>query len=134
MALVELIVIIVVLFLIEQSRTAKSNKKVNEMVKNGAFLEQSWPRFHMIYSDMYDDWNGERKLYPKEYWTYMERNNKAVGAYAGALASQQEIKEGRRPSLCIGTYNKNTYDPFGMFNSQYTEKIKIFNETGKFYL
>lgn len=89
-------------------------------------------KFHMLWSDAADDWAHDRKMFPKEYWAYLERNEKARNAYIEGLVGKQEMELGLKPVLCSPYYNKDTFDPFGMFNS-YKEKIKIFNETGRLY-
>lgn len=132
MSLIGFIVVAIIVLLIDGSKTAKAHKKTAEMKENGAFLPASDLRFSEIYQDMCRDWNEDRKLYPKEYWGYLERNDEARNEYSAGLTCQQEIKEGYQPTLCIGTYNKHTYDPFSFFRP-YEKYIDIFNKTGKMY-
>jgi len=108
-------------------------QKCKTMHDQGAFRPTDYQRFHMIHSDMFNDWYlGERKFYPKEYEAYFERNDKARADYTGCLTSQQEAKEGLRPVLAM-TFNRFTYDPFEGFHYNYDNYIKIFNETGRLY-
>lgn len=132
MALVGAIFIFLILFLNDKSKTVKANKKVAEMDARGEFDPQDYNKFSMLWQDAAYDWEGERKMFPKEYWAYFERNDKARQAYIQGLVGKQEMEAGRKPILS-GYYDKHTYNPFGMFNSQYAEKIKIFNETGRMY-
>ena len=132
MVLVELLAVIFVLWLADRRKTAKANKKVAEMPARGEFIAKNYSFFNKAWQDASYDWSGERKMFPKEYWAYFERNDKARAAYIEGLVGQQEMNSGYKPVLCDPYYNKYTFDPFGVFES-YKEKIKIFYETGKFY-
>ena len=107
-------------------------QKCKTLHDQGRFRPTSYERFHMIYSDMFDDWySGERKFYPKEYEMYFERNDKARAAYTAGLVTQQEASEGLRP-VC-GNFNILDFHPFEAFHENYDNYIKIFNEIGRLY-
>lgn len=68
---------------------------------------------------------------PEKYRTYFKHAHNARMAYVEGLVSQEEIKQGRKPSFCIGTYNKYTFDPFAKFNALYAKDFEDYeNRTG----
>jgi len=113
--------------------SVKRKNMRDQAIAQGAFLPYDLNKHHMIWQDVYRDWDGEKKLFPTEYHAYFARNKEALEKYMVGLVSIQEIAEGRKPVLCVGTYNKFTFSPFHGFHYLYDEKIKIFNETGVFY-
>lgn len=71
------------------------------------------------------------KYAPEEYREYFKHNSDARMAYVEGLVSQEEIKQGRKPSYCIGTYNKYTFDPFTKFKTLYANDYENYkNKTG----
>ena len=130
MSLVLFFICIVALVIDDKHKTVKINQKVSAMNARGEFLPQDYSKFYTLWNDATNDWIHERKMFPREYWAYFERNENAKNAYIEGLVGQQEIKEGVKPILHGGIYDKNTFNPFGMFES-YKDKIKKYNETGR---
>jgi len=132
MSLVLFFICVIALVVDDKHKATKINRKVSAMNARGEFLPQNYSKFNAFWDAAADDWIHDRKMFPKEYWAYFERNEKAKNAYIEGLVGQQEMKEGLKPVLHNATYNKDTFDPFGVFDS-YKEKIKEYNETGKLY-
>lgn len=133
MVIIELIAVIFVILFIEKRKNNNSNKKIAEMKARGEFDSKNYQFFERAWQDASYDWLNERKLYPKEYWSYLERNPEALKIYKSGIVGKQEMEAGYKPVLCNPYYDKHTFDPFQSFNA-YKEKIRIYNETGKFYL
>lgn len=131
MALVGLILIILYLILDDKYKTYKSNKKINAMISRGEFRSQNYQLFNKAWQDAENDWQHDRKMFPKESCAYLEKNPEAKKAYIEGLVGEKETKAGCKPVLCSAQYDKNTFDPFRKFNSSYKDKIKEYNETGK---
>lgn len=129
-----LAIIAIIFCLVKDSNRKEKLKKAYErMVDEGVFLPKNPQKSSMINQDIWYDWHGDKELFPKEYINYFEKNTQALIKYIMALQCREEIKLGYQPSYCLGSYNKHTYNPFKNFNTLYQEKIKIFNETGKYY-
>lgn len=133
MAFLGLILVVIYLVLNNASMTSKQRSKSQQMSEQGAFLPSSFARGNIIMQDVWHDWYGERKMFPEEYWPYLERNKKALGRYVCDKVNIQEIKEGFKPTYIYGPYNKYTFKPMGYFLSAYADKIKTYNETGVYY-
>lgn len=133
--MVIIVVLIIVLFLVveNKSHTNDINENCKRLEEQGAFLEVDYRRNDMIRQDIMEDWRNEKKMFPEEYVKYLEMNPNAFKRYVIGLISKIEIEEGLQPQFCVGVYNKNTYVPFSSFHYLYDEKIKIYNETGKYY-
>ena len=72
---------------------------------------------------------------PEKYRKYFKHQANARMAYVEGLVSQEEIKQGRKPSFYIGTYNKYTFDPFAKFKALYTKDFEDYkNGTGSWRL
>ena len=91
-----------------------------------------YKRDDIICQDIRMDWGENKKRFPPEYVPYLSKNKNALSIYIRALANQQAIAEGHAP-ICVDTYNKFTYNPFSGFDSQYGDKIRIYNESGVYY-
>lgn len=116
------------------SHDAKVKRNVERMEAQGAFLPRDYQRDNILFQEYLQNWVYDGgTLIPKEYHEYFHQNPKAVAIYCIALAQEQQIKEGLSPTMCPGTYNKFTYDPFRTFKSNYEEKIKLYEETGRVY-
>lgn len=129
-----LLLIVLYLFLKDTDSKNKMRKKYKAMVERGEFIKTNPQRFREILLDFNMDWHKTRSLVPKEYIRYFEINNQAKNDYFLARAQEQEIKEGYKPYLVVGSYDKNTYDPYRHFNAVYKNKIAQYNETGKIYI
>ena len=130
MSLVLFFICVIALVIEDKRKTSKINQKAFVMTARGEFLTQDYNKFYTLWNDASEDWIHGRKMFPKEYWAYFERNEKAKNAYIEGLVGQQEMKEGLKPILHDAIYNKNTFNPFGMFEI-YKDKIKEYNETGR---
>ena len=132
MVFIEFIAVIFVILFLEKRKTNNVNKKVAEMTARGEFDPKDYNLFNKLWQDAFYDWQHDRKLFPKEYWSYFERNEKARDKYIVGIVSKQEMETGHKPVLCDPYYNRDTFNPFGYFKP-YEEKIRIYNETGKMY-
>lgn len=111
----------------------KTHKRAAEYRDQGGFRRFPSEDYHLKLIDDYErDWKGERKVFPKEYHAYFEKNQEARFVYEIALAQKQEEAEGFKP-YPVFTYNRYTFNPFSHFHYRYDEKIKIFNEKGIYY-
>jgi len=133
MSLVLFLVCLVALWVDDSHKTAKANGKVSSMIARGEFLNKNYQFFNHAWQDAEDDWRHDRKMFPKEYQAYLERNPEAKKSYIEGLVGELETKAGNKPVLSPAYYDKNTFDPFRKFDL-YKEKIKEYNETGKLYL
>lgn len=82
------------------------------------------------YQKVYNDWLGEKTMFPEEFIKYFELNPTVRGHYIWYLAQQLDWKMG----ICgepkdYFRATKEQFSPGGI----YGRKIKIFNETGEFY-
>lgn len=69
---------------------------------------------------------------PEKYRRYLKKYSNARIAYIEGLVSQEEIRLGRQPSFCNGTYNKHTFDPFKKFNTLYAKDCEDYiNKAGR---
>ena len=130
MSLVLFFVCIVALVVDDKRKTAKANKKVAEMAARGEFISKNYQFFNRAWQDAEDDWRHDRKMFPKEYQSYLEHNPEAKKSYIEGIVGDQETKAGYKPVLCPPTYDKNTFDPFRQFD-QYKDKAVEYNETGR---
>jgi len=130
MSLVLFFVCIVALVIDDKRKTAKVNKKVAEMTARGEFISKNYQFFNKAWQDAEDDWRNDRKMFPKEYQAYLERNPEAKKSYIEGLVGEQETKAGYKPVLCPSQYDKNTFDPFKQFD-KYKEKADEYNGTGR---
>jgi hypothetical protein len=132
MSLILFFVCLILLWIDDSRKKAHANKKISEMSARGEFLNKNYQLFNKAWQDAEDDWQHDRKLFPKEYQAYLERNPEAKKSYIEGLVGEQEKKAGNKPVLSPAYYDKNTFNPFGNFNT-YKDKIKEYNETGKLY-
>ena len=130
MPLVLFLVCLVALLIEDKRKTAKVNKKVAEMTARGEFIAKNYNFFNKAWQDAEDDWRHDRKMFPKEYQAYLERNPEAKKSYIEGLVGEQETKAGYKPVLCPPMYDKNTFDSFRQFD-QYKEKAEEYTETGR---
>jgi len=130
MVLLQLIAIIVCLILNDRYKAAQATKKINAMIARGEFLNKNYKLFDKAWQDAEYDWQHERKMFPKDCCAYLERNPEAKKSYIAGLVGEQEAKAGCKPVLSPAYYDKNTFDPFGKFNT-YKDKIAQYNETGR---
>jgi len=80
MSLVLFFICIVALVIDDKHKTVKINQKVSAMNARGEFLPQDYNKFYTLWNDATNDWIHERKMFPKEYWAYFERNENAKNA------------------------------------------------------
>lgn len=132
MVLVGFIAVMFILWLDDRRKAAKVNKKVSEMTARGEFINKNYQFFNKAWQDAEDDWQHDRKMFPKEYCAYLERNPEAKKSYIEGIVGEQETKAGYKPVLCPLQYDKSTFDPFKQFD-RYKEKVKEYNETGRLY-
>lgn len=127
------ILIAVIWFLADTIKSdAKLKKTSTQMRQQGGFLSVDYKRDSIICQDLRMDWLGDKVNFPIEYRAYFEKNRDALTTYIRGLANQKAIAEGNAP-ICVGSYNRFTYDAFAGFHSLYDDKIKILNETGVYY-
>lgn len=132
--MVFIFIIVLVLALVKDAvQTHNTRAYVNTRVAQGAFLPFNPAKSDMIRQDINYDWNHERKLFPQNYIKYLSVNPEALCEFKMALQGQEEIANKIRPTLVTGLYNNETYDPYFRFNAKYREKIKIYNDTGRYY-
>lgn len=132
MPLVLFFICIIALEVQDKRKTNKINRKVSAMNARGEFLNKNYQLFNRSWQDAEDDWRHDRKMFPKEYQAYLERNPEAKKSYIEGLVGEQETKAGNKPVLSPAYYDKNTFNPFGKFDS-YKDKIEEYNETWKLY-
>lgn len=133
MQLILFLVCLVALWVDDSHKAAKANRKISEMSARGEFLNKNYQFFNRAWQDVEDDWQHVRKMFPKEYQAYLERNPEAKKSYIEGIVGEQETKAGNKPVLSPAYYDKNKFDPFGNFNSSYKEKIDEYNGSGKLY-
>lgn len=132
MQLVLFLICMVALWVDDSHKTAKANRKVSAMSARGEFLNKNYQFFNRAWQDAEDDWRHDRKMFPKEYQAYLERNPEAKKSYIEGIVGEQETKAGCKPVICPAQYDKSSFNPFRKFNS-YKDKINEYNKTGKLY-
>jgi len=108
--------------------------RMRNMTAQGAFMPLDFKQNSRFRQNVIEDWHSEQRLYQKEYIPYLRLNKNALRKYQGCLVSKLEVDAGLRPLSSNSPYNKNSFDPFIGFHMCYDENIRIFNETGEFYV
>ncbi len=80
-----------------------------------------------IRSEVFNDWYGKRKLYPKEYIAFFELNSKELLGYQIFLINKKQWEQG----VCQSPKQFFTLSEWSYPNSPVKRKIKHFNETGE---
>lgn len=112
----------------KDAKTSQATKKHREELEDqGFFLPENQELHDRFVREAYDDWNGEMKMLPKEYWTFFTYNSEALHSYISSIASKKEAEAGYKPVRHF-YYNKYTFDPFSGFNNQYLSQIQDFNK------
>ena len=97
MAFCMLMLLLLYIWLHDRKVKKDRQAKVDEIGRRGIFDPMS-EQVHVRFSyDFFRDWEGERKLVPREYVAYLERNRKALNCYANSWISEQEFNAGYRP-------------------------------------
>lgn len=108
--------------------SASIEKRRKEAEERGAFLPTNSELNELFMKEAFDDWWGEKTMYPKEYIDYFLFDDAARFAYAIGIASKREIQAGYQPYMCI-YYDKHTFDPFNRFNKSYKNAADEYNRT-----
>ena len=133
MAFCMLMLLLLYIWLHDRKVKKDRQAKVDEIGRRGIFDPMS-EQVHVRFSyDFFRDWEGERKLVPREYVAYLERNRKALNCYANSWISEQEFNAGYRPFHSSFAYDKRNFKPYAVFENQYLWRIKELNENGLYY-
>lgn len=130
--------IMFLLFVLIVNMCKNSTKRENcaKLKDQGAFL----PVDFVERDKLFTEYNlniacSDGRYAPEKYRKYFKCEDNARMAYVEGLVSQEEIRQGRKPSFCIGAYNKYTFDPFAKFNTLYAKDFEDYqNRTGKWKL
>ena len=121
--------IMFLLFVLIVNMCKDSTKRENcaKLRDQGAFLPVDFVERDKLFTKYDLDIEfGDGACVPEKYREYFKYFSGPRTAYVEGLVSQEEISKGRKPSFCIGTYNKYTFDPFAKFNAKYSQEAEDF--------
>lgn len=136
MALLVFIFIALYIFISDSEKKAKAKEHWEKEKASGRYDETN-PELHdMLWQDFHREWEEtDGGNVPEEYREYLKQNETALSDYCAAWQANEEWKQGYCPCFIrsVRPYDKRDFDAFEIFRKEWGNKIKIFNETGKYY-